>query len=137
VPGAQTPPSPGSSDTFEGFLTEVENGVHDAGQALLFAGDQLRLKVTLHRYRKNPRVVWGLKSHEAWAFKATLLRFARGSDPVHLLLSTEEDGGHQIQGWVVKRTLDAFWASPIGSKQAQEFLERRVVSRASANPQTA
>ncbi len=124
--------SPVSSNTFEGFLADVERCVSDAGQLLLFSGEHLRLEVMLRRDQKNPRVIWGLKRHEDWAFKATLLRFARGSEPVHLVLSTESEEGYRIRGWVVKRSMDSFWAAPLPAKQASRFWERclnRVVSK--------
>jgi hypothetical protein len=115
---------PVSSHGFEAFLADVEQGITDAGQALLFSGDDLRLDITLLRHAKNPRVIWGLKAHEDWAFKATLLRFARGIHPVHFVLSTEKDGTHQLQGWVVRRTLDAFWASPLPAESVTDFWQR-------------
>jgi len=124
APSQQATDHPDSSSTFEGFLAEVEHCVSDAGQLLLFAGDHLRLEVMLLRHQKNPRVIWGLKRHEDWAFKATLLRFARGSDPVHLVLSTESVEGYRIQGWVVKRSMDSFWAAPLADAQTHRFWER-------------
>jgi len=123
-PSPQAADHPGSSSTFEGFLTDVEDCVPDAGQLLLFSGEHLRLEVMLLRHHKNPRVIWGLKRHEDWAFKATLLRFARGSEPVHLVLSTEDEGNYRIRGWVVKRTMDAFWAAPLPAEQTHRFWER-------------
>lgn len=116
--------NPVSSSTFEGFLADVEGCVPDAGQLLLFSGEHLRLEVMLLRHQMNPRVIWGLKRHEDWAFKATLLRFARGSEPVHLVLSTEEEGSYRIRGWVVKRTMDSFWAAPLPTDQTHRFWER-------------
>jgi hypothetical protein len=124
APSVQSGASRASSRTFEGFLAEVEHCVTDAGQLLLFLGEQLRLEVILLRHQKNPRVIWGLKRHEDWAFKATLLRFARGSDSVHLVLSTEHEGSYQIRGWVVKRSQEGFWASPLPVEQASQFWER-------------
>ncbi|MDP1833226.1 MAG: hypothetical protein Q8K67_14300 [Geothrix sp.] len=113
-----------SSDTFEGFLADVEGSVRDAGQLLLFTGGLIRLEIMLLRHEKNPRVIWGLRSHEDWAFKATLLRFARGAEPVHLVLSTEQVGVYQIRGWVVKRSMDRFWASPLLIEQTSQFWNR-------------
>ena len=124
VPSQQAADNPGSSSTFEGFLADVEHCVPDAGQLLLFYGEHLRLEVMLLRHQKNPRVIWGLKRHEDWAFKATLLRFARGSEPVHLVLSTEDQDGYRVRGWVVKRSMDSFWAAPLPSEQASRFWER-------------
>jgi hypothetical protein len=124
APALTTGNAPGSSDSFEGFLTEVEHGVPDAGQLLLFTGEYLRLEVMLLKHEKNPRVVWGLKPHEDWAFKATLLRFARGRDPVHLILSTEHEGFYQLRGWVVQRTWDSFRAAPLPPEQTKDFWER-------------
>ena len=120
----QTDEPPDSIRTFEGFLEDVERCVQDAGQLLLFSGDQLRLDVMLLRHEKNPRVIWGLKRHEDWAFKATLLRFARGHYPVHLILTTEKQEAGHVKGWVVQRTLDAFWASPLPAERAFRFWER-------------
>jgi hypothetical protein len=114
----------GSSNTFEDFLADVEQWVPDAGQLWLFTGDRLRLELMVLRHEKNPRVIWGLKHHEDWAFKATLLRFARGSEPVHLILSTEHDNTYQIRGWVARRTMDTFWASPLPNEQTRRFWER-------------
>jgi hypothetical protein len=114
----------GSSNTFELFLADVEQWVLDAGQLWLFTGDQLRLHVMILRHERNPHLMWGLKRHEDWAFKATLLRFARGNEPVHLILSTEHDNTNQIRGWVVRRTMDTFWASPLPMEQARRFWER-------------
>jgi hypothetical protein len=102
----------------------VEHCVSDAGQLLLFAGEHLRLEVMLLKHEKNPQVIWGLRRHEDWAFKATLLRFARGSDPVHLVLSIEHEGGYRLRGWVVKRSWESFWASPLPSEQTSRFWER-------------
>jgi hypothetical protein len=124
APSHQVADHPGSSSTFEGFLADVEHCVPDAGQLLLFSGEHLRLEVMLLRHQKNPRVIWGLKRHEDWAFKATLLRFARGGEPVHLVLSTESDEGYRIHGWVVKRTMDSFWAAPLPAEQTHRFWER-------------
>ena len=130
----QAADNPVSSTTFEGFLADVEHSVPDAGQLLLFSGEHLRLEVMLLRHHKNPRVIWGLKRHEDWAFKATLLRFARGSEPVHLVLSTEDEGGYRIRGWVVKRTVDAFWAAPLPLEQTQRFWERCLTPFSSKDP---
>jgi hypothetical protein len=124
APSHQVADHLGTSSTFEGFLVDVEHCVSDAGQLLLFSGEHLRLEVMLLRHQKNPRVIWGLKRHEDWAFKATLLRFARGSEPVHLVLSTEDEGSYRIRGWVVKRTMDAFWAAPLPAEQTHRFWER-------------
>jgi len=124
APSHQAAANPGSSSTFESFLADVERCVPDAGQLLLFSGEHLRLEVMLRRDQKNPRVIWGLKRHEDWAFKATLLRFARGSEPVHLVLSTEDQGGYRVRGWVVKRSIDSFWAAPLPDQQTSRFWER-------------
>jgi hypothetical protein len=124
APSVEPVDHPDSNHSFEGFLAEVERCVPDAGQLLLFTGEHLRLEVMLLKHEKNPRVIWGLKRHEDWAFKATLLRFARGSDPVHLVLSTEHEGGYRLRGWVVKRSWDSFWASPLPSEQTNGFWER-------------
>jgi hypothetical protein len=129
VPAIQKTDNSGSSKNFEDFLSDVEHSVRDAGQLLLFSGDQLRLEIRLLRNEKNPRLVWGLKHHEDWAFKATILRFARGSEPVHLILSTENGSDFQTRGWVVHRTTDAFWASPLPAEHAQQFWEHCLVSR--------
>ncbi len=115
--------NPVSNNTFEGFLTDVEHFVPDAGQLLLFSGEHLRLEVMLLRHQKNPRVIWGLKRHEDWAFKATLLRFARSSEPVQLILLTRIHGAIQVQGWVVQRTMHDFWASSLAPEYVHQFLE--------------
>jgi hypothetical protein len=109
LPGvAQEDGPPDSIRTFEGFLENVARCVQDAGQLLLFSGDHLRLDVALLRHEKSPRVIWGLKRHEDWAFKATLLRFARGHHPVHLMLATEKPEARHLRGWLVQCTMDAF-----------------------------
>jgi hypothetical protein len=124
APSVEDLVNPVTSNTFEDFLMDVEHCVRDAGQLLLFSGEHLRLEVMLLRHEKNSRVIWGLKRHEDWAFKATLLRFARGRDPVHLVLSTEHEGGYRLRGWVVKRSRESFWASPLPAEQANSFWER-------------
>ena len=110
--------------SFEAFLAEVERHVQDSGQLLLFVGEHLRLEITLMRHNKNPRVIWGLKAHEDWAYKATLLRFSRGYQSVHAILSVEAEGQYEIRGWVAKRTMDSFWASELSSAQADQFWQR-------------
>jgi len=112
---------PVSSEGFETFLAEVEAGVSDAAQALLYCGGQRRLEITLLKHERNPRVIWGLKGHEDWAFKATLLRFARGAEPAHLVLAKEHGGAPRVQGWRVCRTMDAFQARPLSAEQAEAF----------------
>ncbi len=116
--------NPASCTTFEDFLAEVERSVTEAGQLLLFTREHLRLEVKLFKREGNPQVVWGLRRHEDWAFKATLLRLARGNDPVHLVLSIELQGGYRIFGWVIKRSMNSFWASPLPLEQAKRFWER-------------
>lgn len=133
VPDALRAEAPGSIRTFENLIGMVETSVQDAGQLLLFTGDHLRLEIMLLRHEKNPQVIWGLRRHEDWAFKATLLRFARGGLPVQLILSTEDRGAYQIRGWVVHRTMDAFWASPLPAEHAQRFWERCLVPFAVKN----
>ncbi len=123
-PGTHAVENPGSCTTFEEFLVEVERNVPEAGQLLLFTGEQLRLEVKLLRRKEDPQMIWGVKRHEDWAFKATLLRLARGSDPVHLVLSIEHEGGYRIFGWVIKRSMNSFWASPLPLEQAKRFWER-------------
>jgi len=112
-----------TSETFEGLLLDVEHSVDCAGQLLLFAGEQLRLEVGLLRDGATSRLIWGRESHEDWAFKATLLRFARGQEPVRLLLSTGEDDNCRLRAWVVKRTPEAFWACPLPFQQTIRFWE--------------
>ena len=124
LPAARKVDSPVATNTFDGFLAEVEQCVPDTGQLLLFTGEQLRLELVLLRHRKNPRVIWGLKSHEDWAFKATLLRFARSMDTVRLVLSSECEAGHRIQGWMLKRSMDSFWAWPLPADQANRLWKR-------------
>jgi hypothetical protein len=114
----------GSSTTFEEFLAGLELCVPEAGQLLLFTGDHLRLEVKLLRQEAGSHVAWGVKQHEDWAFKATLLRLARDVEPVHLILSTENDGKYRIRGWVVKRSMDSFWARPLPLEMADRFWER-------------
>lgn len=99
---------PVSSEGFEAFLAEVEAGVSDAAQVRLFQGERLRLEITLLKHERNPRVIWGLKGHEDWAFKATLLRFARGEEPTHLVLAAEGPGTPRMLGWEVSRTQHEF-----------------------------
>ena len=124
MPAAPAPSYPIANEGFEGFLAEVERDVPDAAQVLLFSGEHLRLEITLLRHERNPRVIWGLKGHEDWAFKATLLRFARGPQPVRLLRSIEKEGTYELQGWSVQRTMDAFSASPLPSEQTRQFWDR-------------
>lgn len=99
--------------TFEDLLADLERCVQDAGRLWLFSGEDLRLDVMLLRHEKSPQVIWGLKRHEDWVFKATLLRFARDHCPVHLILTAEKKEAGRVRGWVVQRTMDAFWASPL------------------------
>jgi hypothetical protein len=66
-------------------------------------------------------VIWGLKPHEDWAFKATLLRFARGSQPVHILLRGGPQGRIRLQGWVVSRSWEAFRAASLSSDHLSEL----------------
>ena len=124
APSVQDAADPGSSNTFEDLLADVERSIPDSGQLMLFTGEQFRLSLTLLRHKENPRVIWGLKYHEDWAFKATLLRFARGSQPVHLILSSKKSGAYEIRGWVVRRTIDTFWASPLPPEHTQQFWKR-------------
>jgi hypothetical protein len=119
--------APGSIRAFEDLIEIIEMSVQDAGQLLLFTGDNLRLEIMLLRHERSPHLIWGLRHHEDWAFKATLLRFARGSLPLQLILSTEDGSAYQIRGWVVHRTMDAFWASPLPAEHAQRFWERCLV----------
>lgn len=114
-------------ESFEAFLEDVEHHVQESAHLLIFVGEHLRLEITLLRHDKNPRVIWGLKTHEDWAFKATLLRFARGRQPVHLVLSVETGGPDEIHSWVAKRSKDGFWASALPSEQAIQFWQRRLV----------
>jgi hypothetical protein len=43
---------------------------------------------------------------------------------VHLVLSTEGEEGYRIHGWVVKRSMDSFWAAPLPAEQTHRFWER-------------
>ena len=122
------------SSSFDGFLTEMEQCVSHAGQLLLFTGERLRLEVMLLRHEKSPQVIWGLRRHEDWAFKATLLRFARSNQAVHLLLVTEGAGAHEIRGWVVSRTMNDFWASALTPEQALQLWERCAASSVTLEP---
>jgi hypothetical protein len=123
----QTAEHPVTQHSLEGLLAEVEDLVRSTGQAFLYTGEQLRLQVTLIRSDRSPRAKWGLKDHEGWAFKATLLRFARGTEPVHLLIETENEGIPVLRCWVVSRNMEAFWASPLSSGQAKHFCEHCLV----------
>jgi hypothetical protein len=123
-PKEQAQSAPAANRSFDEFLLDVERGVPGAGKLLLFTGKQLRLDIMLLRHEKNPRVIWGLRHHEDWAFKATLLRFARVSQPVHLILSPEPGSGRPISGWVVGRSMDTFWATPMNLEQIESFRER-------------
>jgi hypothetical protein len=122
------------SRTYEDFLANLELCISQAGQLQLFLGDQLRLEIMLLRHEKNPHVIWGLKRHEDWAFKATLLRFARGRQPVRLILITETGGVEASRGWVVRRTMERFWASPLTAEDVHLFWQRHIESY-SAEPQ--
>ena len=122
------------SSSFDGFMAAVEQHVSHSGQLLLFTGDRLRLDVMLLRQEKNPQVIWGLRRHEDWAFKATLLRFARSSQPVHLLLVTEGADAQQVHGWVVSRTMNDFWASPLTPEQGLQLWERCAAPSAVLEP---
>jgi hypothetical protein len=111
-------------ESFEGFLEEVVRHVQESGQLLLFVGEHLRLEITLLRHPKNPRVIWGLKAHEDWAFKATLLRFARDTQAVHVILLCRTNEQDEDHGWLAKRSSDGFWASALPSEQTDQFLHR-------------
>jgi len=126
----------GSSTNFDALLLDIEAGVSCAGNLLLFSGDHLRLEITLLRHEMSPRVIWGLKSHHDWVFKATLLRMARRSEPVHLVLCTFEEGDCQLQGWVVKRTMDSFWAMPLPPEQSERFRAGCLAELALASPRS-
>jgi hypothetical protein len=123
-PGVATSGSPDTIQSLETFLAALDEKVSHSGKVFLFTGDRLRLDITLLRHDKNPRVIWGLRRHEEWAFKATLLRFARGHEPLHVLLFLEQGEQEEILGWVVGRSLETFWASPISSLQTSYFWER-------------
>ncbi|WLT31894.1 hypothetical protein [Geothrix sp. PMB-07] len=121
MPATQTAEQPVSSEGFEAFLTEVEAGVSDAAHVQLFHGARLRLEITLLKHERNPRVIWGLKGHEDWAFKATLLRFARGAEPTHLVLAAEQNGSAKVRGWEVSRTMDAFRSKALPESQLAQL----------------
>ena len=112
-----------SVHSLEALLEAVEGGLPKRGHAMLFCGESLRLEIALTRREGDATIKWGTHGHESWAFKATLLRFARGDDPLRLLVETSEDGIALFRGWVVKRTRDAFWASPLSPEQARQFWE--------------
>ena len=113
-----------SIDTFEGILAEVENGVAQTGHAMLFTEERLRLDIALTRMGESTGLKWGFKTHEEWVFKATLLRFARCSDRLHLVLEELIDDAPELRVWVVGRTLDRIWASPLSYEQVQQFWDR-------------
>jgi hypothetical protein len=124
---SQAPEHPVTQHSLEGLLTDVEGSVRSTGQAFLYTGERLRLQVSLIRGDKSPRMKWGLRDHEGWAFKATVLRFARGTEPVHLLVETEHEGVPSLKAWVISRSIDAFWASPLSPGQAKHFCEHCLV----------
>jgi hypothetical protein len=113
-----------ASEDLDGFLAEVEDGIRDAAQVVLLYGGQPRLTITLLKHERNPRVIWGLKVHEDWAFKATLLRFARDAQPAHLLRVIEKDGACHVQGWEIHRTMEAFESQPLPTDRAEAFWAR-------------
>jgi hypothetical protein len=117
-----------ASDDLDAFLALVEREVHDAARAMLFTGGRHRLEITLLRHERNPRVIWGLKGHEDWAFKATLLRFARSHEPSHFLLASDAAGALQMHGWEVHRTMDAFRATPLSSSQVEALWGQRLTA---------
>jgi len=113
-----------SIGSLEALLQEVEGSIRLQGQASLFVGEHLRLGIFLRRPEGEPRLRWGLRVHEDWAFKATLLRFARGTEPVHLLVESRRDGAEGTWLWVVRRSMESFWASPLSREQAHVFRDR-------------
>ena len=110
-----------SIGTLEALIKNLEAGVGLLGHATLFVGETPRLDIQLQRKEGDGPLRWGVKSHEDWAFKATLLRFARGTEPVHLLVDSGRDGAEGIRVWVVRRGMETFWASPLSSGQAHDF----------------
>ena len=116
----QTSPTE-SKGTLEALIKDLEAGVGPLGHATLFVGETPRLDIQLQRKEGDGPLRWGVKSHEDWAFKATLLRFARGTEPVHLLVDSGRDGAEGIRVWVVRRGMETFWASPLSSGQAHDF----------------
>ncbi|WP_306591411.1 hypothetical protein [Geothrix sp. 21YS21S-4] len=125
------PPESLTHDSFEGFLKTLEGQVRNSGYLLVLLDGRLRLDVMLLRHEKNPRVYWGLKPHQDWAVKATLLRFASGQEPVHVLLSQELDGSYDVVGWLLKRAEGRFWARSILPAQAQSHWEHCVAPASS------
>jgi len=113
-----------SITSLEALLEELEGSIRQQGRATLFLGEQLRLSIFLHRPEGELHLRWGLRVHENWAFKATLLRFARGMEPVHLLAESGQDGAEGAWLWVVRRSMESFWASPLSREQAHVFRNR-------------
>ena len=113
-----------SITSLEALLEELEGSIGQQGLATLFLGEQRRLWIFLHRPEGETLLRWGLRVHEGWAFKATLLRFARGTDPVHLLAESGQDGAEGTWLWVVRRSMESFWASPLSREQAHVFRDR-------------
>ena len=113
-----------SKGTLEALIKDLEEGVARLGHATLFVGETPRLDIVLQRKEGDGHLRWGLKSHEDWAFKATLLRFARGTEPVHLLVESVQDGAEATRVWVVRRGMETFWASPLSLEQAHDFKDQ-------------
>jgi len=121
------------SDDLDDFLAQVEDGIRDAAQVVLLYGGHPRLAITLLKHERNPRMIWGLKAHEDWAFKATLLRFARDAQPAHLLRVIEKDGACHVQGWEIHRTMEAFESRPLPFDRAEAFWARLQKAHATAS----
>ncbi len=120
------PGKPASISSLEALLQELEGNISQQGQASLFVGEQLKLGIVLQRQKGVHRLRWGLREHEGWVFKATLLRFARGAEPVHLIVQWEPDG-ETSQAWLLGRSMDSFWALPLSQEQSHAFSNRHRV----------
>jgi len=115
-----------SKATLEALLKELEEGTGRLGHATLFVGETPRLDILLQREADGAQLQWGVKSHEDWAFKATLLRFARGTEPVHLIVESGPGGTEEVRVWVVRRGTESFWASPLSREQAHDFRDQHL-----------
>jgi len=115
---------PRSIQSLEQLLEEVDRTTPEGGHAMLFCGGWLRLEIALIRADRQSPLRWGHQAHEAWVFKATMLRFARGADPVRLLVETGPGNSDAIGGWVLSRSSDRFSAARLSIDQSREFLAR-------------
>ena len=122
--------------SFEEFLSQVEDRVHALGHLLLLTDGHLRLVTKLLRHPANPRVHWGLKIHEDWAVKATLLRFAAGRESLEVILSEPRGDSCAVWGWFLKRTSSECMAWSVSEEEARRTWNRCLQDAALETPAT-